>query len=282
MNYVELPTKHAVYTYLKSLETNVLCVDLEGEYNLHEYGEKVCLIQLFDGHQLTLFDPLRLDITVLKKKLFENPRLLKVMYGASSDLSVLKNGHGIEAKAILDLQPGVKLLGHTQLNLHAVLHACLGVELENKKKFQTYNWTRRPVDPEAITYALQDVRYLLELKDMLLPELTVQGLLEEFFLENMRLQHKDYTRIPGQRLRKSRDFNTLPKPAKQRFEQLFQVREQYAEQLNIPPHQLIANQHVFQIARNPEQLAQTPLSPKLDRDAAESFYHEVQALFDLP
>jgi ribonuclease D len=278
MQYRELQTKHAVFTYLKSLERNMIAVDLEGEYNLHEYGEKVCLVQIYDGRELVLIDPFSVDTSALAK-LFENPRLLKVMYGASSDLSVLKNGHGIECKAILDLQPGVKLLGHTKLNLHTAVRACLGIELEDKKKFQKYNWTRRPIDAEAIAYALCDVKYLLELKDTILPQLLERGLLEQFFLENMILQHKDYTRVPGQRLRKSRRFQALSAKAKQRFEGCFEIREQYAQQLNIPPHQLLANQELLAVADNPDLFARVTYPQRLQGKLVKAFHREMAALF---
>jgi ribonuclease D len=193
------------------------------------------------------------------------------MYGASSDLSVLKNGHGITCKSVLDLQPGVKLLGHTKLNLHAVLRACLNVELNQKKKFQKYNWTRRPIDVEAIEYALHDVRYLFDLKDMLMQHLYEQRLLEQFFLENMMLQQKDYTRTPGQRLRKSRRFQMLSPAEKQMFEGLFEIREQYARKLNIPPHRLLGNHELLDIAGDPSQFEDVTFSKTLQRALVDAF-----------
>ncbi len=276
MDYVELRAKYAVVAYLNSLECNVLSVDIEGEYNLHEYGEKVCLVQIYDGQQLVIIDPLTVERDGLAK-LFENPRLLKVMYGASSDLSVLKNGHDIECKSVLDLQPAVKLLGHTTLNLHAALHLFLGIELEHKKKFQRYKWTRRPLEAEAIQYALHDVRHLLELKDVLLRQMAEQGLLEQFFLENMMMQHKDYARAPGQRLRKSREFDALTPAEKVRFEGIFAIRERYAQQLNIPPHQLLDNHDVFAIASNPSRVEQVTFSPKFRRDIIAGFSQDIRA-----
>lgn len=275
MDYVELRAKHAVSAYLNSLECNVIAVDLEGEYNLHEYGEKVCLIQVYDGQEFVIIDPLTVERDGLAK-LFENPRLLKVMYGASSDLSVLKNGHDIECKSVFDLQPAVKLLGETALNLHAVLHRYLGIELTQKKKFQRYNWTKRPIDAEAITYALHDVKYLLELKDLLLRQLAEQGLIEQFFLENMMLQHKNYTRTPGQRLRKSREFDALTPVEKSRFEGIFDIRERYAQQANVPPHQLLGNHEVFAIAADPTRVEQVAVSPKLHRALAAGFCQEIR------
>jgi len=276
MDYVELRTKHAVFAYLHALERNVISVDIEGEYNLHEYGEKICLVQVYDGEQFVIIDPFAVEGDGLRK-LFENPRLLKVMYGASSDLSVLKNGHDIECKSVFDLQPAVKLLGDNALNLHAALKLYLGVELTQKKKFQRYNWTKRPIEAEAISYALDDVKYLLELKDVLLRQLSENGLIEQFFLENMMMQHKDYTRIPGQRLRKSREFDALKPAEKTRFEGIFDIRECYAQQLNIPPHQLLGNQELFAIASNPSSLEQAKFSPKVRADIVAAIRDAIRA-----
>ena len=275
MEYKTFTTKYAVSAYLKELETNVIGLDLEGEYNLHEYGEKVCLVQIYDGKDFIIVDPFKVENDGLAQ-IFENPRLLKVMYGASSDLSVLRNGHGIECKSVLDLQPALQLLGHTKLNLHAVLQACLGVELEQKKKFQKYNWTRRPINAEAINYALDDVKYLFDLKEVLMPQLYEKGLLEQFFLENMILQHKDYTRLPGQRLRKTRRFQHFSDKEKERFEGLFAIREEYARKLNLPPHRLLGNQEMLDIVGTPILFAQVELPRNIKREVIKAFRQDVQ------
>ena len=276
MEYVELKTKYDVSAYLKELETNPICLDLEGEYNLHQYGEKVCLVQIYDGKDFIIIDPFKVEHEGLAL-VFENPRLLKMMYGASSDLSVLKNGHGIECKSILDLQPGLKLLGHKKLNLHAVLQACLGIELGQKKKFQKYNWTRRPIDSEAIKYALDDVKYLFELEKYLMPQLYEQGMIEQFFLANIIQQQKDYTRVPGQRLRKTRRFQNFSSAEKKRFEGLFAIREEYAQKLNLPPHRLLGNQDLLDIAGTPVLFTQIEFPRKINRELRNAFRHEIQS-----
>ncbi len=278
MDYLELHTHDALASYLKNLERNIICLDIEGDYNLYQYGEKVCLIQIYDGRQLVIIDPFKFENRALAK-IFEKPRLLKVMYGAASDLSVLKNGHEIECKSVLDLQPGVKLLGYKKLNLYAALHACLGIELHRKKAFQKYNWTKRPVDEDAITYALLDVRYLFDLKELLMRKLGEEGLLEQFFLHNMILQQKDYTRSPGQSIRKSNRFQTFSSREKQRFEAVFAIREKYAKRLNIPPHRLLGNHDLLDIASTPGLFHHTAMPKNMPRHIIKAFHQELQGLF---
>jgi ribonuclease D len=53
----------------------------------------------------------------------------------------------------------------------------LGVSVE--KKYQRYNWMRRPIDPNAMEYALTDVKYLFELRDRLQEQVLRKGRLPE-------------------------------------------------------------------------------------------------------
>ena len=60
-------------------ENNItsIAVDFEGEFNLHIYGEHLCLVQIFDGKDFYLIDPFCVSAEELKL-LFENPELEKI------------------------------------------------------------------------------------------------------------------------------------------------------------------------------------------------------------
>ena len=106
MNYSKIECSAELQSYLKKFddkEHHVIALDIEAESNLHVYGEKLCLVQIFDGINSLIIDPFRIDNDNLKL-LFENTNILKVMYDASSDLSLLKNTDNIEIKSILDLK----------------------------------------------------------------------------------------------------------------------------------------------------------------------------------
>ena len=89
------------------------------------------------------------------------------MYDASSNSSLLKNTYNIDIKSVLDLRPAVELLNFDKQDLHSVIAIELGITLTKKLKFQRYNWMKRPIDKEAIDYAINDVIYLFRLKDAL-------------------------------------------------------------------------------------------------------------------
>ena len=134
MNYINIENKSELRSYLRRFEDkglHIIALDIEAESNLHAYGEKLCLTQIFDGVNNIIIDPLKVDTDTLKL-LFENTDILKVMYDAGSDLSLLKNSSNIEIKSILDLRPAVELLDYDKKDLHSVI--ALNLEYFWKRK----------------------------------------------------------------------------------------------------------------------------------------------------
>jgi ribonuclease D len=245
-------------TRLRERRVTTIAMDVEGEFNLHVYGERFCLLQLYDGHEEVVVDPTTTS-TQLFKELLENRDLLKIFYDCSSDRLLLAKTKGIIINSILDLRPAVEFLDFSRNDLKTVLHEALGLESSggSKKRFQQYNWTRRPLDPEAIEYAVRDVRHLYELKDVLLRDLAAAKKLDEFILENTKRQDRDpdVNRKPG--IFRSGRMKRLSREARSEFERIFEVRERHAKALDLPPNTVIANNDLFALAAGelePDQL----------------------------
>ncbi len=52
MDYIRIDNKADLRSYLQDFAESrryIMAVDIEAESNLHAYGEKLCLIQVFDG-----------------------------------------------------------------------------------------------------------------------------------------------------------------------------------------------------------------------------------------
>jgi ribonuclease D len=252
MNYISIENALELRTYLKRFdekEHRIIALDIEAESNLHAYGEKLCLVQVFDGVNRIIIDPFQIDDDTLKL-LFENTNVLKVMYDAGSDLSLLKNSSGMEIKSILDLRPAVELLDYEKKDLHSIVAFELGIFLEKKRKYQKYNWINRPVDELAIDYALNDVIHLLTLKDVILAKLYARKLFEPFLLKNLQIQNKDYTRDPEDKYRKISGYSRLRDDKKTVFRKVFDIREKYAKRYDMPPHNVIHKGDLINIIKD--------------------------------
>jgi ribonuclease D len=278
INYLKIESSVELRSYLKKLDDkkqNIIALDIEAESNLHVYGEKLCLIQIFDGISSIIIDPFKIDNGSIKL-LFENPKILKVMYDAGSDLSLLKNAHNLEIKSILDLRPAVELLDYDKKDLHSVIASELGITLEKKRKYQQYNWTKRPVSEQAIDYALNDVLHLLILKDIILAKLYVKKLFEPFFLKNLQIQNKDYTRDPEDNYRKINGYSRLRNDKKAVFRKIFDIRDKYAKQFNMSPHNIIQKSYLINIVKDPKFVDKMQFSKKVGTDSIQDILRELK------
>lgn len=278
MDYIRIDDKAELRSYLQEFAESrryIMAVDIEAESNLHAYGEKLCLIQVFDGVNQVIIDPLEMDVDA-PRALFEDRAILKVMYDASSDLSLLKNTSGMEIKSILDLRPAVELLGYEKKDLHSVLAAELGISLEKKSRFQKHNWTRRPISRQAIDYALNDVAHLLALKDAIWRKLYERQLLDVFLLKNLQVQNKDYTRNPEDRYKRTRGYHNLRGAQRTAFHRAFDVRDKHAMALDMPPHNVVGNGDLVMIAEDPRHLEDIRFSSRIGRDVADALRRELR------
>jgi ribonuclease D len=280
MDYTYITKRSELLSYLDSLDEQKNCVialDIEAELNLHAYGEKLCLVQIFDGANKVLIDPLEIDVHTLKT-FFESRNILKIVYDASSDSSLMKNAYNIDMKSLLDLRPAVELLNFDKQDLHSVIAAELGITLTSKSKFQRHNWTKRPFDKEAIDYALNDVIYLFKLKDALFNKLYSRNLLDVFILKNLQVQNKDYTRNPRDRYRKIKGYHDLTNDEKGIFRKIFDIREKYAKMCNMPAYNVIRREDLLEIAKDKSYIDEIRFPNRLGTDVIKGILTELKSV----
>ncbi|TVR03731.1 MAG: 3'-5' exonuclease [Spirochaetaceae bacterium] len=283
MNHLVISDSRAFSEYLSSLAHDypTVALDIEGEFNLHQYGETLCLIQLFDGDRAAIVDPFPLSNEELQQ-LFEHPRIEKIMYDAMSDQSLLLKGYGSRIVSIVDLKPAVDLLEFEKRDLGSVLEAALGISVEKKKKFQRYNWTRRPIEPDAIEYALSDVLHLFQLRDVLFEELERRGLTAEYNARNRQVQEREIDVNRAPRLLRSNEVKRMPRTVRTRFEQIYQLRDRHARELNLPPDTVIVKASLFALARGEQQPAGLRPHARVPRAAHARLVAELTSLLAEP
>jgi ribonuclease D len=249
--YKLISSNEDIIEYRNHLEKNnikIVAMDFEGEFNLHVYGEKLCLIQIFDGTSFFVIDPFLISKEELAKTL-ENRKVLKLFYDANSDSKLAYKQYGIKMQAVYDLKILVDLLEFEKKGLDAVISRLLGITVLKKKQFQRYNWTLRPVDKNAMQYALSDVEHLFILKKELFNLIEQEGKTEElnFTIINKTINF-DQKSIPG--ILKSFDYKKLKSAEKTLFKKIFDIREELAKELNVPPYLVMAKPQLFAASKN--------------------------------
>ncbi|MFC2072403.1 hypothetical protein ACFLUU_06850 [Chloroflexota bacterium] len=277
--YSYLKNGGELLSYVQGLRDSRKCVialDIEAENNLHAYGERLCLIQVCDGTRLLLVDPLKMEDEAIRV-LFESRDILKIMYDASGDLSLLKRVHGIDIVSILDLRPAVELLGYEKKDLASLIAAEMGIILRGKVKNQKRNWLIRPIDTHAIQYALDDVRYLLPLKDKIMTRLMEKGLMDRYILKNLQVQNKVLSENANDKYVKIAGYSNLQPHEQEIFRKVFDVRDDYAQMYNVPPFQVIGNRDLLGIARDLNHINRLHFSAALGVNAIKELMSDLKA-----
>lgn len=132
------------------------------------YRAELCLVQMTTRSGPVCLDPLALpDLDSLRPIFCGGP--LKVLHAGRQDLEVMLPLVGI-VRPLFDTQIAAALAGFPAQVGYAELVRRL-LERELPKGQTRTDWSRRPLSPEQIEYALDDVRYLLPLREILLEQL---------------------------------------------------------------------------------------------------------------
>ena len=233
---------------LRDEKVKTVAMDFEAEYNLHHYGERLCLIQIYDGNRFALVDAPAITDDPLVEFL-EDRQVLKLFFDVGSDAALVKKQYDAEIGSVLDLRLVADAVGDKPGGLSKVLETHLGIASTAKKEaFQRYDWTRRPIEPDAIEYALQDVRYLFQLKDALLADVANAGLVESLASAIARtMVYSVNKRRPNRRMNAIR--RQLSAQQLRLYEAIDRVREGVAMIVDRPKDQVIRNDDVLRLAK---------------------------------
>lgn len=169
-----IDTPAALAALLADLEpAEWVALDTEAD-SLHAYPEKLCLLQIAHPRGEALVDPLAgLDLTALLR-IFARHEL--ILHGGDYDLRLMHRTWGFAPAGFFDTMNAARLIGVRQFGLTDLLHRFLGVTQE--KGPQKADWGRRPLTERMVHYALNDVRHLRALSNVLREELARLGRLD--------------------------------------------------------------------------------------------------------
>ena len=225
-----------------------VAVDVESN-GFFRYHERVCLVQLAADETAFLVDPLAIGDVRPLGQLLSDQAVEKVLHAAGNDVRSLDRDWGFRVNNLFDTSIAAAFVGSTQLGLQSVLQEHMGLELAKLRKLQLSDWTIRPLSPEALKYAADDVLHLPGLRDVLagqLKRLSRQEWAKEEFtrLENVRHTPSDrelaFLAIKGSRDLDGRGLAVL--------RSLFQFRERAARRLDRPPFKVIPDSALVQLS----------------------------------
>ncbi|MBE9400773.1 MAG: HRDC domain-containing protein [Acinetobacter sp.] len=144
---------------------------------------KLGVFQINVAEQVFLLDGTSLDLSAFWEKLFKAQQ--NIFHACSEDIDLIY--HYAQQKTlnnVFDTQVGLSFLGHgLQVSYQNALKQILDIDID---KDQTRSdWLARPLSPEQLSYAANDVLYLMDLSKTIQHQLAQKNVLD-FALEDCR------------------------------------------------------------------------------------------------
>jgi ribonuclease D len=224
-----------------------IAVDLEAD-SLFHYRDQVCLLQISTESLHILVDPLALKDLSPLSAVFANPHVEKVFHGADNDIRALHRDFGIEVNSLFDTQIAARFLGSRETGLAALLKQKLGVHID--KKYQKKDWSKRPLPPSMLEYAIQDTFYLFALSAMFKEELRTKDRLA-WVEEECEILSKvrQVPPVNGPLFLGFKGASRLDGTSLAVLEAILQLRDETARRRNLPPFKILANAPIMEIVK---------------------------------
>ncbi|MCW3009945.1 MAG: ribonuclease [Solirubrobacterales bacterium] len=238
----------------RARETGRLGIDTEfvGE---GRYRPLLCLVQVVvldeDGaSQVTVLDPLvddGFDADPLAEVLAD-PSVEIVLHAGRQDVALLRRVWGTELTNIFDTQVAAGFAGlRAQLGYEPLLNEILGVRLRKSASFT--KWDARPLSPEQVEYAREDVLHILQLATKLQERLDGMGRLQWATEECKFLEGIRDDRDPDTIFEKLPRVGALEPAIRAVARELVVWREEAAQQADRPVSSVLQDATLVEIAK---------------------------------
>lgn len=208
----------------------------------------LCLIQVATRDRLAVVDPLAIrDLSPFWNVVID-PTIEVVMHAASEDLRICRFQTGTVPRRVYDVQIAAGLVGFGYpLSLVNLVGQALRISVSGSET--RTDWRRRPLSPAQLRYALDDVRYLLELADRLAAQLEELGRASWAETEFLDFTSAIQNRVEEERWRRLPGLHQLNRRGLEVARRLAEWRVDEARRSNRPLRQLLRDDLLVAIAK---------------------------------
>ena len=143
------------------------------------YRPLLCLVQVCVGEEVVVLDPLQDQLGDPRplSAVLADPAIEVVLHAGRQDVAILRRAWSTTFANVFDTQVAAGFAGFSaQAGYTGLLHDVLKIRLAKSASFT--RWDARPLTPEQLRYAREDVEHLLPLADELQRRLIGRGRLD--------------------------------------------------------------------------------------------------------
>ncbi|MFG1402491.1 ribonuclease D [Xanthobacter sediminis] len=230
------------------------------------FWPKLCVVQLASPEEAIVVDALAegLDLAPVYQ-LMADTRIMKVFHAGRQDIEIIWHQARLIPHPVFDTQVAAMVLGYgDSISYDQLVQRVCGHAIDKSSRFT--DWSRRPLSPAQVAYAVTDVTHLRDIYMRLTADLDTRGR-AEWVGEEMHVltspatydQNPDtaWERLKS-RVRKPRELGVLVEVAA--------WREREAQSRDLPRGRVIKDEVIGEIAvqqpQTPEKLSELRSLPK--------------------
>ncbi len=236
------------------------------------YYAQLCLVQLArpgkGDDDAVLVDTLSPDLSLEPLyELFRNHNVVKVFHAARQDLEIFEVEAGTLPNPFFDTQVAAMVCGYgDQVGYETLVRQIARASIDKSSRFT--DWSRRPLSPAQMTYALADVTHLRRIYDVLSRQLEETGRgpwVEEELA--VLTDPATYRTDPAEAWTRIKTRSSAPRFIAA-LRELARYREATAQSKNVPRARILKDDALLELAANrPKTLEDLGKSRLLLRDA---------------
>ena len=214
------------------------------------YRPLLCLVQVCVGEEVVVLDPMNgdLDVPAPLAAVLADPAVEIVLHAGRQDVAILRRAWGTTFANVFDTQVAAGFAGFSaQAGYTGLLHDVLQIRLSKSASFT--RWDARPLTPEQLRYAREDVEHLLPLADELQRRLTERGRLDWAREECLAIAEATDERDPGEAWRRLPRISGLDPRGRALARELAAWRERTAAAEDRPVGSVVRDPTLVELAK---------------------------------
>ena len=248
VSYQDITTDEQLRQYCREL-AHAKTVAFDTEFvSEHTYRPVLCLIQIAADGELAVIDGMTIEDLTPFWEAIAAPGHETIVHAGRSEMEFCWLAIGRWPASLFDVQIAAGLVGaEYPAGLSALISKFLG-QASTKHETRT-DWRRRPLSKRQVEYALDDVRYLVPLRD------TIRGKLEElgrltWVDEEMATWREGIERsLSHERWRRVSGNAALDAGGLAIIRELFHWRDAEAQRRNQPARRILRDDLIVELAR---------------------------------
>ena len=245
MHYIK-ETNHLNELCSKLNKSEFLSIDTEF-IREKTYWPKLCLIQVFNGEEKIIIDPLAKDIDL--KSFFEilnNKEIVKIFHSGRQDIEIFYNLTKKIPQNIYDTQIAAMVCGFgDSIGYENLVSQLLGKKIDKTSRLT--NWSNRPLSKKQINYAISDVTHLFEIYPIIRDKI-ISNKRENWLKEEIKIliSKKTYELNPNDSWKRLK-YRNLGKNSIGVLIELSKWREIKAQKKDVPRGNIIRDDAIYEL-----------------------------------